>query len=172
MVTWVEYAGATIDGTWLPFVWIDGSQLRGWQGGPVLEGDALIGARFVARSDTNKWLKLRVVDVEPPEDGDLDDGVWHYGVEYLETNGKWYPICQDASGAFGAIAVDGQWNYKRKVARGIISTSVRYAYAEGFQFSSARAEQELGYTITPIERAIADAIAWFRGAGMLASAAA
>jgi len=114
----VEYAGAMIDGTWLPFVWIDGSQLRAWKGGPVLEAEDLIGARFLAHSDTDKWLKLRVVDVGQPEDGDVDDGIWRYGVEYLETNGQWYPICQDENGAFGAIAIDGTWNYGRNVAHG------------------------------------------------------
>jgi hypothetical protein len=115
-VKWVELAGVTLDGAWLPWVWLDGSQLMGWQGGAVLEGDALVGARFVARSDTNKWLKLRVADVESPADG---DDVWRYWVEYLETNGQWYPICLDTAGdAFGAIPVDGYWNHKRGVPHG------------------------------------------------------
>ncbi|MEO6216308.1 MAG: hopanoid-associated sugar epimerase [Sphingomonas sp.] len=34
-------------------------------------------------------------------------------------------------------------------------------------FSSARAEAELGYTARPWEEAVADAVAWFRGAGMI-----
>ncbi len=49
----------------------------------------------------------------------------------------------------------------------INSTSVRYAFTPRFIFSSARAQAELGYTISPIEGAIADAIAWFRARGML-----
>ncbi|MES2642942.1 MAG: NAD-dependent epimerase/dehydratase family protein [Myxococcota bacterium] len=47
------------------------------------------------------------------------------------------------------------------------SVTVRYGYCKSFQFSSAKAEQELGYTHGPIEPAIADAIAWFRASGML-----
>jgi dihydroflavonol-4-reductase len=35
-------------------------------------------------------------------------------------------------------------------------------------FSSARAEAELGYRARPWEEALADAIKWFRGAGMIA----
>ncbi|MEP7006368.1 MAG: hopanoid-associated sugar epimerase [Sphingomonas bacterium] len=34
-------------------------------------------------------------------------------------------------------------------------------------FSSARAEAELGYTSRPWEEAVADAVVWFRGAGMI-----
>jgi len=49
----------------------------------------------------------------------------------------------------------------------ITSTTVRYAYTEGFQFSSDRAVRELGYSMSPIEPAIADALAWFRAQGML-----
>ena len=51
----------------------------------------------------------------------------------------------------------------------ITSTSVRYAYTRGFQFSSDRAVKELGYTISPLDRAIADSVAWFRQRGMLPS---
>ena len=49
----------------------------------------------------------------------------------------------------------------------ITSNSVRWAYCSTFQFSSAKAERELGYVHGPIEPAIADAIAWFRAHGML-----
>jgi dihydroflavonol-4-reductase len=49
----------------------------------------------------------------------------------------------------------------------ITSTTVRYAYTEGFQFSSDKAVAELGYTIGPVEPAIRDAIEWFRGHRML-----
>ena len=34
-------------------------------------------------------------------------------------------------------------------------------------FSSAKAEQELGYQARPYESAVADAVAWFRQAGYL-----
>ncbi len=52
----------------------------------------------------------------------------------------------------------------------ITSTTVRYAFTDRFRFSSARAQAELGYTYGPVEPAIADAITWLRGAGMLAAA--
>jgi dihydroflavonol-4-reductase len=51
----------------------------------------------------------------------------------------------------------------------ITTTSVRYAFAEGFQFASDKAAAELGYAIGPIEPAIRDAIEWFRGHRMLPS---
>ncbi len=47
------------------------------------------------------------------------------------------------------------------------STTVRYAFTPGFQFSSAKAIAELDYTFGPIAPAITDAIAWFRAHGML-----
>lgn len=47
------------------------------------------------------------------------------------------------------------------------SPQVRYAYATRFAHSSAKAERVLGYRHAPIERAIDDAIAWFRAHRML-----
>jgi dihydroflavonol-4-reductase len=51
----------------------------------------------------------------------------------------------------------------------ITSTTVRYAYTEGFQFASDKAVAQLGYTISSVEPAIRDAIEWFRGHRMLPS---
>jgi len=47
------------------------------------------------------------------------------------------------------------------------STQIRYAYTDKFRFRSDKAMRELGYTYGPLERAIEDAIAWFRAHGML-----
>ena len=47
------------------------------------------------------------------------------------------------------------------------STQVRYAYTDRFRFASTKASRELGYTPGPLEPAIRDAIAWFRGHRML-----
>jgi len=47
------------------------------------------------------------------------------------------------------------------------SVTVRYGFAEGFRFSSAKAEAELEYAPRPISEAIRDAIAWFRAHGRL-----
>lgn len=44
----------------------------------------------------------------------------------------------------------------------INSVTVRYGYLDGYRFTSAKAEAELGYVISPIEPAVRDAIAWFR----------
>jgi dihydroflavonol-4-reductase len=47
------------------------------------------------------------------------------------------------------------------------STQIAYAYTDRFRFKSEKAARELGYTIGPIESAIADAIAWFKAHDML-----
>lgn len=47
------------------------------------------------------------------------------------------------------------------------SVTVRYGYCRTFQFSSDKAERELGYTHGPIERAVSDAAIWFRSKGMM-----
>lgn len=49
----------------------------------------------------------------------------------------------------------------------VTSNSVRWGYCSTFQFTSAKAERELGYTYGPIEPAIDDAIGWFRARGVL-----
>ena len=58
--------------------------------------------------------------------------------------------------------------YQRVTGKEPVVTSVaaRYAYTRRFQFTSARAEAELGYRAGPLEPAIADALAWFRARGM------
>lgn len=47
------------------------------------------------------------------------------------------------------------------------TTQVRYAFTDRTKFSSAKAQRELGYTISPLEDAMRDAYAWFRAHGML-----
>ncbi|HRC58847.1 MAG TPA: hypothetical protein PKU97_23150, partial [Kofleriaceae bacterium] len=47
------------------------------------------------------------------------------------------------------------------------SVQVRFAYTDRFRFTSAKAERELGYRISPIEPAIRDSLDWFRAHGML-----
>jgi dihydroflavonol-4-reductase len=63
------------------------------------------------------------------------------------------------------------WLSERGAAIGGKQPKVSLAMAriacEGQYYSSAKARSELGYTIHPIDRAIADAYAWFKGRGML-----
>jgi len=47
------------------------------------------------------------------------------------------------------------------------STQIRYAYTDRFRFKSDKAARELGYTTSPLEPALRDAIRWFRANGML-----
>ena len=49
----------------------------------------------------------------------------------------------------------------------INSVTVGYGYCNTFQFSSEKAKRELGYQISPLEPAIADALSWFRQHGMV-----
>jgi dihydroflavonol-4-reductase len=47
------------------------------------------------------------------------------------------------------------------------SVQIRYAYSDRFRFRSDKAARELGYRPGPLERALRDAIDWFRAHGML-----
>jgi dihydroflavonol-4-reductase len=47
------------------------------------------------------------------------------------------------------------------------SIQIRYAYTDKFRFASSKAARELGYTVGPLEPAIADALTWFREHRML-----
>lgn len=47
------------------------------------------------------------------------------------------------------------------------SVAMKFGFCKTFQFSSAKAERELGYTHGPLEPAIADAITFFRKSGVL-----
>lgn len=67
-----------------------------------------------------------------------------------------------AAGLFGDLQ---QWITGKEPL--INSGAVRWGYTSTFQFSSAKAERDLGYSFGPIEPAIDDAIAWFRAHGIL-----
>jgi hypothetical protein len=46
---------------------------------------------------------------------------------------------------------------------------VRYAYCPNFVFSSQRAIEELGYTISPLDNAVLDSFEWLKSRGKLPS---
>lgn len=70
-----------------------------------------------------------------------------------------------ASAAAGLAGDLQEWATGREPT--LNSVQVRYAVSTAFQFSSARAAAELGWTAGPIEPAIADAITFFRAYGIL-----
>jgi hypothetical protein len=108
-VKWVKYDDARLaDGAKLKHVHLVGSQLVGKQHHWWIGGTALVGARFDAKSDTNKKLTLRIAAVYPPATGD----VWQYRVDYRETDGSWVPVCADGATPVNAIALDGWWDVK------------------------------------------------------------
>ena len=47
------------------------------------------------------------------------------------------------------------------------SVQIRFAFSDKFRFASDKAAKELGYTISPLEPAIKDAIRWFEENGKL-----
>jgi dihydroflavonol-4-reductase len=71
---------------------------------------------------------------------------------------------------FALARVVGRWGdfvEKRGGDPLVNSTQVRYSFTDRTKFSSAKAQRELGYTISPLEGAMRDALAWFRAHGML-----
>jgi dihydroflavonol-4-reductase len=52
----------------------------------------------------------------------------------------------------------------------ITSVTLGFGYCPDFIFSSEKAKRELGYTTSPLDDAIRDAIGWFRAQGMLPAA--
>ena len=49
----------------------------------------------------------------------------------------------------------------------INSNTIRWGYCSTFLFSSEKAQRELGYSISPLDVALSDAVAWFVEHGML-----
>lgn len=72
-----------------------------------------------------------------------------------------YPLAY-AAGLLGDLQ---QWITGKEPL--VTTNSVRWGYCPTFQFTSAKAERELGYAYGPIEPAIDDALTWFRDNGML-----
>jgi dihydroflavonol-4-reductase len=71
-----------------------------------------------------------------------------------------------ALGAVAGLLGDVRWRLTGKEPV-LNSNTVRWAYCEGYVFSSARAQRELGYEIRPVRESIAAAIDWFRQHGAL-----
>ncbi len=123
MLVSVDYAGARGErsqgwgSTWResPFdrVWLEGSVLHGQLRGRHLSGHELHHARFQGNLGNGQQVELRVDAIHPGSGTNRD--VWTYRVTYREpTDGRWYPICRDASGrAVDAIAVAGRWDYRQ-----------------------------------------------------------
>ena len=75
-----------------------------------------------------------------------------------------FKVPRPLAAAFGRF---GDFVEKRGKDPLVNSTQIRYAFTDRFRFKSEKAARELGYTIGPLEPAIADAIAWFRANRML-----
>ncbi len=107
MVTWMEpFAGA---------VRLEGTVFHGRVRGREASGRDFERTRWVGNLGNGGRVELRVDAVTPGEGEDAD--VWTYRVSYREpSDGRWYPICQDARGGpVEAIPVAGRWDYRQGV---------------------------------------------------------
>jgi hypothetical protein len=68
----------------------------------VVRGIGLVGATFTAVSNTDAPLTLRISSVTPPS-GSSD--IWHYTVEYRETDDQYYPICYEVASNINHAAI-------------------------------------------------------------------
>ncbi len=120
MLVSVDYAGARSDkvfgGAWrlgtLDAVWLEGSVFHGRLRGRHLSGLDFQHARFMGNLGSGEKVELRVDAITPGSAGNPD--VWAYRVSYRAlTDGRWYPVCRDASGQpAAAIALAGRWDYR------------------------------------------------------------
>lgn len=80
-------------------------------------GDAqtLLQAELTARRANGTNVSMRIREVVAPAAGATN---WKYALEYLETDGAWYPVCEDASGPRYAYALAGIWDHRQGVAGG------------------------------------------------------
>jgi len=109
VIAWVSYKDASLGGSDLKNVKLDGSQLVARRHHIPVGGTGMVGATFEAQSDTGEDLSLRVAAVFPPG-VNQDPTTWRYLVEYQETDGGWEPICVNDTNVVPAIPVDGYWN--------------------------------------------------------------
>ncbi len=67
-----------------------------------------------------------------------------------------------------AIGAAGDLQYRLTGKEPLLtSAAIRWAFCRRFRVSSAKAQAALGYSISPIEGAVDDALAWFRQTGRL-----
>jgi hypothetical protein len=129
MLVSVDYAGAWFErrgerasgpsrggprrGGKLDAVWLEGSVFHGWFRGRHISGTDFVQARLLGNLSNGGQVELRVEAMTPGLDANQD--VWTYRVSYREpADGRWYPICRDASGQpADAIAVAGRWDYRQ-----------------------------------------------------------
>jgi hypothetical protein len=120
----VDYAGARSDarllrgwGAWwqgtFDAVWLEGSVFQGRLRGRSVSGLEFQHARFTGNLGHGQKVDLRVDAITPGSAASPD--VWTYRVSYrAPRDGRWYPLCRDASGQpADAIPVAGRWDYRQ-----------------------------------------------------------
>jgi hypothetical protein len=107
--------GSVILWSYLGDAWLEGSELVVADDRRTRRGRHVIGATFTSVSNLDLDVTLRISDVAPPTAG---SDVWHYWVDYLETDGAWYPICSDGDQSLSAIPLGGWWDRQAGVDGG------------------------------------------------------
>ncbi len=115
------------------------------QGIVAARAHGVSGQRYILAGRTLSWLDL-----------------WRH---FAEVSGGRRPICRAGPlmiwiGGWGGDV----WGMIRRREPSINSASARHAWQER-HYSSARAEQQLGYAIRPAEETVRDAWAWFQEYG-------
>ncbi|HSP80835.1 MAG TPA: ADYC domain-containing protein, partial [Myxococcaceae bacterium] len=108
---WTVWWAEPFDGA----VRLEGTVFHGRVRGREVSGSDFERTRWVGNLGNGSEVELRVDAVTPGTGEDAD--VWTYQVSYREpSDGRWYPICQDASGRpVEAIPVAGRWDYRQGV---------------------------------------------------------
>ena len=97
----------------------------------ALRGADIVGAQFLASSDTGESVLLKVVEATPPSG---PEDYWRYRVNYKDTDANWYPLCLDGSETLDATAVRGYWDR----AAGAPGDGGKIADPERFTFACPR----------------------------------
>jgi ADYC domain len=113
----VSYVPARKGGVAWEQVWLEGTTFKGYRDGTFSSGEDFLGAELVGQLGDGSTVPLRITGIHAAPEPNADLRL--YDVEYLASDGAWYPACRDASGApVGALPVEGVWDYRQGVAGG------------------------------------------------------
>ncbi len=125
---WTSLEGASREGLNFDSVQLTETQLIGRRGSSIRSGSEMIGSILLARRGNGETVMMAVRGVVPPAAGTT---AWKYFIEYRETDKTWYPVCEDASGPIGAIALNGIWDHRQGApgGGGHVADATKFTFA-------------------------------------------
>jgi len=99
---------ATLNGRAFDSITLEASVFTGMIGNVRFTGSHIAGTHFDAVRGDGSLVTLRITSAVAPT---APSTAWTYYVDYLETDGQWYPTCKSSGTLLRSVALNGRWDH-------------------------------------------------------------